>query len=64
MENKKGAFIVGFSMLDGVMTLTIANHNGTGSVDLINVIQGDEALELYNKLMVDNSKPKELEGGE
>jgi len=61
MENKSGAFVVGYNMKDNIMTITIGKHTGTGSVDLINVIQGDEALDLYNKLMVDNSKPKEEE---
>lgn len=64
MENKTGAFVVGFSIDNNKVTLTIGKHTGTGSVELINVIQGDEALQLYNKLLIDNSKEKEIEGDE
>ena len=55
MENKSGAFIVGFNIKDDNVILTIGEQAKNGGIRLINVIQGKEALELYNTLMTDNS---------
>ena len=55
MENKTGAFIVGYSIQDNEMTITIGKQDDKGVVQLTNVLQGEEALTLYHIIAVDNN---------
>ena len=55
MENKSGAFIVGYSIQDNKMTITIGKQDDKGVVQLTNVLQGEEALTLYHIVAVDNN---------
>jgi len=52
MVNKSGAFIVGYDIGSNDMaSITVAEHTDSAKINLIKVIQGDEALALYNALI-------------
>lgn len=52
MNKVEGAFIVSFSFSDKDKGVLIVGKQTKGKVDIINAFQGDEAWELYHKLLI------------
>lgn len=56
---KVDSFLVGIDFSNGMdVGVLVVGKRRNGKTDIVNIFQGEEAVEMYRKLMGDNSKEK------